>query len=312
MGGMKLWAAILCVGLGSLARGGDLLPPFDDQLNAIAHEPLIPVPQPSPQPAPQPKPAPKKATARLATPHKMLFTPGETVALDGSESVASDESDGFVWDIVQVAGEPLKMMPPLEGSPKDPSRRFFSSPTDPAKTVTYRIKLYVSLDGHGDSDSQVITFGPAVDPAPAPQPQPVPPAPPAPPNPIPVTDKGLRVLIVEDAQARYKLTRPQQSVLTAVGTGTVRDWMNANCVKGLNGWPEWRVVDKDADMSRESPVWQAFYKAYQEQRSKAPAQLQPLPWLVASNGTEGTACPLGADANETLAILRKFLPKAPR
>jgi hypothetical protein len=118
-----------------------------------------------------------------------------------------------------------------------------------------------------------------------------------PPDPAPIPAAGLSVLIIEETAARSTLPREQLLTMTATGAGSVRDYLVTHCVKGPNGWPEWRILDKDTDMSNESKFWQ--------DAMKLPRGAE-LPWLMVTNGKAGYSGPLPKTQAETLKILKQY------
>lgn len=113
-------------------------------------------------------------------------------------------------------------------------------------------------------------------------------------EPAPIPDKGFRVLIVYETSDLAKLPAAQTAVLTSA---EVRGYLNDKCVAGPDGKnKEWRVFDKDTDVSRESKLWQAAMK--RERKS--------VPWIVVSNGTTGFEGPLPANIADTLVLLKKY------
>ncbi len=118
------------------------------------------------------------------------------------------------------------------------------------------------------------------------------------PDPPPIPDAGFRVLIVEETAERGKLTRDQQTILTST---EVRAYLNSHCAKGPDGkTPEFRIFDKDTDVSHESAVWQ---------KAMADAKATPgfvVPWLIVSDGKKGSDGPLPANVADMLAELKKY------
>lgn len=129
-----------------------------------------------------------------------------------------------------------------------------------------------------------------VPPVPPIPPGPNPPVPPVPPVPVPIPGDGLRVLMV------YETAQPITAAHRAVLAGLqVRSYLTAKCAK--NGTvPEWRVYDKDVNLSNESKVWQ---DAMKRPRSS-------LPWIVISNGTAGYEGPLPPTVDDALKLLAKY------
>jgi hypothetical protein len=119
-----------------------------------------------------------------------------------------------------------------------------------------------------------------------------------PPNPPPITEAGFRVLIVEETAERGKLPKDQLTILTST---EVRAYLNSHCVKGADGkTPEFRIFDKDTDVSHESQIWQ---------KAMAAAKTTPgfvTPWLIVSDGKKGSDGPLPANVADMLAELKKY------
>lgn len=121
---------------------------------------------------------------------------------------------------------------------------------------------------------------------------PVPPAPNPPPTPAPIPAEGLRVLIVYETADVSAYPAAQAAILTAQ---PIRDYLNAKCVK-VNGTPEYRILDQNADMGNESLLWQAAMKLNRPS----------LPWIVISNGRVGHSGPLPKNVQDTLDMLKKY------
>lgn len=133
-------------------------------------------------------------------------------------------------------------------------------------------------------------------PGPAPVPPEPGPTPPGPEPPAPIPGGELRVLIVEESADRAKLPAAQQAVLFSP---RVRDYLNTNCAVGPDGkTPEWRILDKDTDLSGESAIWQAVMKRPR----------QSLPWIVIGYGNTGYEGPLPATVDEMLKLLARYTP----
>lgn len=105
----------------------------------------------------------------------------------------------------------------------------------------------------------------------------------------------MRVLIVEETAERSKLPAPQ---LAALFSEALYDYLSARCVPGPDGkTPEWRVFDKDADLSRSGEAWR---KAFARERKS-------LPWLVILSGeTSVFEGPLPGNLPDLLALLKRF------
>ena len=120
--------------------------------------------------------------------------------------------------------------------------------------------------------------------------------PPPIPNPTPITEKGFRVLIVEETEERVNLPKSQLEILLSLADGGVRKFLEMKCVKDSKGNPEFRILDKDNDLSRDAKVWQDAWKIPHT----------PLPYLIATNGVTGFAGPLPKTPDETIAILQRI------
>jgi hypothetical protein len=131
-------------------------------------------------------------------------------------------------------------------------------------------------------------------PAPQPPPQPVPPTPIVTPAPIPAA--GLYVLIVEETAVRGELPAGQRAIILGTGAGSVREYLSTHCAKDAKGRPEYRVLDTDDDLARDSKVWRDVWARPRGE----------LPWLVCSNGRTGFEGPLPPTVAECLALLRKY------
>ena len=133
-----------------------------------------------------------------------------------------------------------------------------------------------------------------------PRPPPVPPVPPLPPvpppGPAPIPGDGLRVLLVYETAALGKLPRAQAAILFSK---EVREYLQTKCPSGPDGvTKEWRIYDKDIDVSGESTTWQT-------------AMTRPrksVPWLIVSNPAKGGGFEgaLPATVEETLTLLKKY------
>lgn len=136
-----------------------------------------------------------------------------------------------------------------------------------------------------------VTFSVGVDP-PLPPVPPVPPVPPDPPTPIPVP--GFRVLIVYESADLAKMPAAQQLILFSKAP---RDLLNQKCVVGPDGkTKEWRIWDKDSDVTNEPKVWQDVFKRPRSQ----------VPWVVISSGTTGYEGPLPANVADFTTLLGKY------
>lgn len=143
--------------------------------------------------------------------------------------------------------------------------------------------------------STSIVFSWGVSPIPTPPPIPVPPPPTPPPPPVPpapIADAGLRVLMVYESS---ELTKYPPSQLAVLYDAQLRSYMSKVCVLGDKTY-EWRVYDKDADLSSESKIWR-----------EAMARPHPkLPWILISNGKTGYEGPLPSSTAETQSLIQKY------
>lgn len=101
----------------------------------------------------------------------------------------------------------------------------------------------------------------------------------------------FRCLIIEDEPQRSKLPRVQLDMLTSKNT---RDFLNANCVKDDKGNPQYRIVDKRTALTG---VWD-------DMKTKYPPD--SFPWLILTNGANGTGEPLPRDWETLQAVLHKY------
>lgn len=128
--------------------------------------------------------------------------------------------------------------------------------------------------------------GPNPDPEPDPEPQP---------DPTPIPVDGKRVLIIYESA---DLSKYPSSQVTQFTSGNLREYLTSNCSKGPDGrTPEFRIWDKDTDVSQAPTVWQEAMKLPRGE----------LPTLIVSNGVSGFSGPLPNTEEETLTILRKYL-----
>lgn len=131
--------------------------------------------------------------------------------------------------------------------------------------------------------------------APPKPPDPKPPPDPGPmPQPAPIAGDGLRVLIVYESGDLAHLPPARLAIIYDAG---VRAYLNQKCPAGPDGkTKEWRIYDRDVDLSGESKTWQ---DAMRRPRTS-------VPWLVVSDGKSGWEGPLPENAEKTLEILKRF------
>lgn len=103
-------------------------------------------------------------------------------------------------------------------------------------------------------------------------------------------------MIVEDANMRTKLPRPQQAIMF---DSSLRDYLDSKCVMGKDGKTrEWRIWPTGADYSKTEKHWQDVMK--RERKS--------LPWIIISDGKTGYEGPLPENVDKTLELIKKYAP----
>ena len=127
---------------------------------------------------------------------------------------------------------------------------------------------------------------------------PVPPGPtppgPEPPGPTPIPKGASRVLIVYESADLPKMPPMQQAILFAQ---SIRTYLDAKCKPGPDGkTKEWRIWDKDVDVSKESAIWQGAMRA-----------VPNVPWIriLDDSGVVVHEAILPADVPAALALLKK-------
>ena len=133
---------------------------------------------------------------------------------------------------------------------------------------------------------------------PPPQPEPSPPDP-APPDPGPVTPPidatpGLRVLVIYESADLPKMPPKQTNILYSQ---SFRSYLDQVCVK-VGNQTEWRIWDKDTNVSNESQVWRNLFN-----RPRG-----AIPWIVINNGTTSYEGPLPLTVEETQNLVKKYEP----
>lgn len=163
-----------------------------------------------------------------------------------------------------------------------------------------------------------------------PGPNPPGPQPPSPDPPAPIPADGFRVLFVVE---RADLPRYPREVMNVMGdTRKVIPYMNAKCVKGPDGTPEWRQWDKDDPTGAEEKHWQDAMKRPRTltvknlpngefsvinglgQQIRLFARMEDaqkfvgntLPWLIISNGKTGWEGPVPHSVDDMLSLLQKY------
>lgn len=159
------------------------------------------------------------------------------------------------------------------------------------KGHTEIIAVPVGVQNEQEIVRQMLTVvGPRPPPDPEPKPDPEPE--PDPPAPIP---GGNRVLILYESSDLSTYPPEQAELITS---GVVRDYLDKVCSKGPDGkTPEYRIWDKDVDLTNVSDVWKEAVKM----------QRDGLPWLIVSNGQTGYSGPLPSTQSELMAKLKQYL-----
>lgn len=131
---------------------------------------------------------------------------------------------------------------------------------------------------------------------PNPRPDPTPDPPPTPPpTPAPIPDAGLRILIVYETSQLGSMAKPQLAILY---DQAFRVWLSGVAVKGSDGkTPDWRVYDKDADVTADSALWKTALA-----RPRA-----SVPWMIVSNGKTGWEGPLPASVDDAKALIQRYV-----
>ena len=149
------------------------------------------------------------------------------------------------------------------------------------------ILIPVGVTGESELVRQMLAV---VGPRPPPGPNP---DEPDPPKPIPADGKRVLILYESAEQSRYP-----QSQVNQFTSATLREYLRTHCSPGpVNGTPEFRIWDKDTDISNAPQVW----------KDAMALPRGTLPQLIVSNGVEGLSGPLPATEAETLAMLKKYL-----
>ena len=116
----------------------------------------------------------------------------------------------------------------------------------------------------------------------------------------PIPGDGFRMLILEETSDRHKLPAKQ---LTAMLSH--KSYLNEKCAS-IEGTPEWRMIDVDADMEFASDLWKQAVDIAKEDSGYNATHTLAAPWLIVSNGRSGTSEPFPADADTYLEILQKY------
>lgn len=130
--------------------------------------------------------------------------------------------------------------------------------------------------------------------------------PPGPPTPGPGPDDQavvgkLWVVIVKDGARVSQLPASQMQVLLST---TLRDYCATHCLKGTDGkTPEFKVYDRDTDVSQQSPAIQKAFKTAVEDLARSGTT---APWLTVSNGKTGYSGPLPLTETAVIEKLKVY------
>lgn len=152
--------------------------------------------------------------------------------------------------------------------------------------------------------SRTVVIGAAAPTPPGPGPTPPGPTPPAP-GPIPITEPGLRALIVYETADGGKYPVGQQQIMFGAAS---RDFLNSVCVLGPDGKTrEWRIWDKDADTTNVPDLWKKVWDRQANGAGDAKVgKRTTLPWLIVSNGKSGFEGPLPENPDAFKTLVQKY------
>lgn len=111
---------------------------------------------------------------------------------------------------------------------------------------------------------------------------------------LPPRTGKVAVLIVEETAERSLLPASQLEIL---GSIELRKFLAERCDVGADGEPQFRILDKDADVSFMAPVWKERFE-----RSKS----MPLPNIAISTGRSGAEGDLPLTVDEVKAIVSRY------
>ena len=121
-----------------------------------------------------------------------------------------------------------------------------------------------------------------------------------PPDDQPIVGK-LWVVIVKDGA---HLSRLPSSQMQALLSTTLLDYCATHCLKGTDGkTPEFKVYDKDTDISQQSPAIQKAFNTAVDDLNKSGTT---GPWLTISNGKTGYSGPLPLTEAAVLEKLKVY------
>lgn len=177
---------------------------------------------------------------------------------------------------------------------------------EPAQTGRVEL-LIVPTEAANPDDSDVIRRTLDVDAGEGPRPPPEPnPPDPQPVNPAPIPVDGFRVLIIYDRTKLGVLPASQNAIFFSQ---EIDNYCKTKCVKGPDGkTPEFRQYSIDADLSRESQLWQtAFKRPRKWSNPENNTHVEGYtPWIIISTGKTGYEGPLPLSVDDTLKLLKKY------
>ena len=315
---MTRYLTAMAAGLVAAALAGaspPAIPPADAPPAAVKASPAraagpkfpdFPAPKP-PAPAPSPAPAPRPNAddpVKLGPGQYLVVTSGRPLLIlshGKGEATVTEWKPPFMLPVRDAVGQwPVGKDTPGFVRFTDPFIYAVEAKTSGPVTLT----VIPAVNEVGDDGKQVplkaadITRKSLlVDDGTAP----VPPTPVDPPGPAPIPNpaKGFRVLMVWEKQAN--LTKEQ---LNVANSSRIAAYLNAKCVKGPDGRPEWRkwdasTVDRPGGLDRETPVWRQLW-------SDARPKLGPLPQVVIVTDQAGVTLPWEATEDAMLALLQKY------
>lgn len=135
------------------------------------------------------------------------------------------------------------------------------------------------------------------------KPQPPKPDDPKPDDPKPpIPEQGLRVLFVYETKDLSRLPSAQVQMLTAK---KVLDYMDAKCVKAA-GDIGYLKADPNANYSALPKVWVDAMDRVLGKKPNGEGKATSFPWLLISNGKDGYEGKWPDNADELLALLKKY------
>lgn len=129
--------------------------------------------------------------------------------------------------------------------------------------------------------------------------QPPPPEPGPKPAPDVLPVRSLHVLIIEEKDDRASLPSSQVDIFASPD---LRKWLVEHNV-------QWRSFDKDVDMSQAAKVWQDAMDQVRVRNSDGTVELKSgvsMPWVIASNGSDGYFGPLPKSVDELIKLLENY------